>query len=52
MPPNGGTETPPNCDVRTLKNLMSKKKSITAVVSSDLVRPQPGDTGSIAIMVP
>ena len=33
-----GTETPPNCDVRTLKNLMSKKKSVTAVVSSDLVR--------------
>ena len=26
------------CDVRTEKNLMSKKKSVTAVVSSDLVR--------------
>ena len=34
-------EPPPNCGVRTLKNLMSKKKSVTAVVSSERVRRRP-----------
>jgi hypothetical protein len=38
LSPNDQSQTPPNCGIRTLKNPMAKKKTSTAVVSSELVR--------------